>query len=513
MMPGQFSGNKKIAKNTIALYIRMGVTMLITFFTTRITLEILGVDDYGLNNVVASVVSMLGFLNGSMGSAVQRFFSVEIGKNNQVNLARVFGTGLYLHTIVAVITFIFAELFAIFFLSKLNIPTDRLVAAKFVFQISIVSFVLNILNVPFQALLKAHEEFTKIAVLDVISAVLRLAVLFLLYDIKYDKLVALSLLNFAVTLTNISIIVVFAKKHDEVKFKLLRDRALVKKMLSFISMLIFTVLASVLNKQGIVIIVNLFFGLTINAAYAVASQVSHMLETFAMNFKQAVVPQLMQAYATNDMSRMNKLIFLGTKVTFLLMMLISIPIIVEAEYILKIWLKEPPDHASVFTILIVIGVNINTFYYFIYQAVHASGRIKKQQILTSISYIVSIGIIYLLFKQGASYYYAAIIPIIFSIIRNIIVIYNAIDTINLNVKHFVTSVILPCMVMALILSVLPFIFTFIIDISLLRFLLILSVNAILVVILGFFIVLDNEERTVLLVALRTNLRQKVKLHH
>lgn len=491
------SGNKRIAKNTIALYIRMGITMLISFFTTRITLEILGVDDFGLNNVVASVVSMFGFINGSMGTAVQRFFSIEIGKNNHKFLERVFGTGLYLHTIVAGITFVLTELFAIFFLSKLNIPPERLFAAHCVFQISIVSLVLNILNVPFQALLKAHEEFSKIAVLDVLRAVLKLGVLFLLYRIQYDKLVALSLLNFAVTIIYISIIVAFARKYSEAKFKLLRDKVLVKKMLSFISMLIFTVLASVFNKQGIVIIVNLFFGLTINAAYAVAFQVSQMLDTFAMNFKQAVVPQLMQAFGANDISRMNKLIFLGTKVTFLLMMLISIPVLFEADYILRIWLKEPPEHASVFTMLIVIGVNINTFYYFIYQAVHASGRIKKQQILTTISYLVSVGVIYLAFKIGANFYYAAIIPILFSLVRNIIVIISAVETINFKVKHYFSNVILPCAGIVLALIITPLALTYFIDTSLLRLIIVLTSNTLLLAVLGYYMVLNKEERAIL----------------
>lgn len=494
---GSSPSNNKIAKNTIALYIRMGITMLISFFTTRITLEILGVDDFGLNNVVASVVSMFGFINGSMGTAVQRFFSIEIGKNNHCFLTRVFGTSLYLHTIVAGITFILTEFFAIFFLSKLNIPTERLFAAHCVFQISIVSLVLNILNVPFQALLRAREEFSKIAILDVLQAVLKLGVLFLLYRIQYDKLISLSLLNFAITIVYISIIVVFAKKFNETKIKLLRDNELVKKMLSFISMLIFTVLASVFNKQGIVIIVNLFFGLTINAAYAIAFQVSHMLETFAMNFKQAVVPQLMQAFGANDISRMNKLIFLGTKVTFLLMMLISIPIIFETDYILKIWLKEPPEHASIFTILIIIGVNINTFYYFIYQAVHASGKIKKQQILTSISYIFSIAVIFLSFKMGANFYYAAIIPILFSIIRNVVVIYSAVDSINFKVKQYFLSVLVPCISLVFILTLVPFLVKYLMVASLLRLVLILLFTTIQLAVFGYFMVLNNEERRTL----------------
>ena len=496
-MISQSSGNKKIAKNTIALYIRMGITMLISFFATRITLEILGVEDYGLNNVVASVVSMFGFINGSLGTAVQRFFSIEIGKKNHEMLARVFGTSLFLHTLVAGVTFLLLELFAFFFLSKLSIPPDRLWAAHFVFQTSIVSLVLNILSVPHQALLKAREEYSKIAVLDVLRAVFSLASLILLYRIQYDKLVALSLLNLVVTFFYISAFVVYARKYIEASFRLYIDKELIQEMLSFISMLIFTVLASVLNKQGIVVLVNLFFGLTLNAAYAVAFQVSNMLDSFAMNFKQAVVPQLMQAYGANDLTRMNKLMFLGTKVTFLLMMFISIPLIVETDYILKTWLKEPPEYAYVFTFLIVIGVNINTFYYFVYQSVHASGRIKMQQILISLSYILSVTVIFVSFKVGANFYYAVIIPIFFSIIRNVIVIYSAIKTINLKAFNYFSQVVLPCIVLVLVIIPFQLVVKLLLESSFIRLVLVLSANSIFVTVIGYLLVLNREDRAVL----------------
>src|SRR5690554_873181 len=496
-MSEQSLGNKRIAKNTMALYVRMGITMFLSFFTTRITLDILGFDDFGLNNVVASVVSMFGFINGSMGTAVQRFFSIEIGKNNHKLLARVFGTGLYLHLIVAGITFLLSELFALFFLSKLNIPPERLLAAHWVFQISIVSLVLNILLVPFQALLRAHEAFSKIAMLDVLRAVLKLAVLLLLYRIQYDKLVALSLLNFGITLIYISIIILFARKFEEARFRLLRDKELMSRMLRFISMLVFTVLTALLNKQGIVILVNLFFGLTINAAYAVAFQVSQMLETFAMNFKQAVVPQLMQSFGAKDFGRMNKLIFLGTKVTFLLMVLISIPLIFESEYILKVWLKEVPGHAAMFTVLIAIGVNVNTFYYFVYQAVHASGKIRQQQVLSSVSYLLSVAVIYLSFKWGAGFYYAAIVPIGFGVLRNIIVLKSAATAIGFRVRPYLLKVLVPCFGLVLLLLLLPALFVLLLDASLGRLLLILSANTLSAVGLGYYLVLNKEERLVL----------------
>jgi O-antigen/teichoic acid export membrane protein len=493
-MTFQSTGNKKIAKNTVALYTRMGITMFISFFTTRITLEILGVEDFGLNNVVASVVTMFGFINGSMGTAVQRFFSIEIGKNNHSYLARVFGTGLYLHTIVAGITFILTEIFALFFLSKLNIPAERLFAAHIVFQISIISLVLNIVNVPFQALLRAHEEFSKIAILDVFQAILKLVVLFLLYQIQYDKLIIYSLLNFTITVIYISIIVVFAKKYNDAKFKLNRDKELMKEMLSFISMLLFTVLASVLDKQGIVVLVNLFFGLTINAGYAIAFQASQILDTFAMNFKQAVVPQLMQSYGANDTRRVNKLIFMGTKVTFFLMILISIPVIFESEYILKIWLKEPPKFASKFTILILISTNINTFSYFVYQAVHASGKIKMQQILTTASYLFSVLTIYLVFNLGGNFYYAVYIPIVFSIVRNWIIVHCAKVTIALDVKFYLNQVIGRSFLLVIFLGIPSMIIIQLLDESFLRLLTLFAANAISLLIGGYFLLFDSMER-------------------
>ena len=186
-----FQINKdKIAKNTVALYIRMGITMLISFFATRVTLQVLGVEDYGLNNLVGGIVAMFSFINSSMGTAVQRFYSIEIGKKDDGKLKRVFSAGLYCHIVVALITFLLTEIFAIFFLSKLQIPPERMLAAHIVFQTSIVQMLLNILSVPYSALLRARERFSSTAIIDIIQAVLRLGVLYLLFIISFDKLIS-----------------------------------------------------------------------------------------------------------------------------------------------------------------------------------------------------------------------------------------------------------------------------------------------------------------------------------
>lgn len=493
-MPHLSLENRRIAKNTFALYTRMGVTMVISFFTTRITLQVLGVEDYGLNNLVSSVVSMFGFINASMGTAVQRFFSIEIGKNRIDSLSKIFGSGFYLHVIVAIITFIIAEIFAVFFLSKFNIPSERLFAAHVVFQISAFSLVVNILNVPFLALLRAREEFSKVAILDVVQALMRLGVLFLLYRIDYDKIIALSGLNFGVSLFYVFGIVLLAKRFKEARFRIIRNREQVNQMVRFISMLLLTVLASVLNKQGIVILVNLFFGLAINAAYAIAFQVSQIMETFTMNFKMSVVPQLMSAYGSNEMDRMNKLMFLGTKVTFLLMMIVSIPIIYESNYILNIWLEEPPRYASKFTILILISTNIDTFSYFVYQAVHASGNIKMQQILTSASYLISVFTIYFVFNYSGNFYYAVYIPIVFSIVRNWIIVHCAKATIALDVKYYLNQVIGRSFLLVIFLGIPSTVLIYLLEESFLRFLTIFVANAISILIGGYFLLFDSLER-------------------
>jgi O-antigen/teichoic acid export membrane protein len=489
------SGNIRIAKNTVALYIRMGITMLISFFTVRITLDVLGVEDYGLNNVVASIVTMFGFINGSMGTSVQRFISIEIGKKNEQALSKVFSTGLYLHVVVALITLVIAEIFAFFFLSKLNIPSDRLFAAHFVFQVSIFTLILHVLNVPFSALLRAREQFTIIAVLDIIKSVFQLGVLYLLYNIEYDKLVVLSTLNFGLSMLYIGSITFIACKFKEVSFRLVVELSYLTKMLKFMSMLVLTVLASVINNNGIIILVNLFFGLTINAAYAIAFQVSTVMNTFAMNFKQSVVPQLMAAFGANDRVRMNKLIFLGTKITFLLMLLITIPVIFESNYILSLWLKEPPQHAAALTSLILISLNINTFSYFVYQAVLASGDINRQQILTSISYVVSIAIIYLAYKIGGNFLYAIYIPLFFSFIRNLIILYSARKAIDLDIKYYVVHVVGRSMLLVGVLCFLIYAFREMIDVPFFRLTITLLISFLFVTIGGYYFLLNKSERT------------------
>lgn len=493
---------KKIAQNTIALYVRLGITMVISFFTARVTLEQLGVDDYGLNNLVGSIVSMLSFLNGSMGTAVQRFYSIEIGKGNEKALSTVFGVGLSLHCIIAAITFVLAEVFAIFFLEMMNIPADRLHAAHFVLQISIVSLVLNIINVPYAALLRAREMFSQTAMIEIVQSFMRLGVLYLLVTIDYDKLIVLSFLNLGVTIYFISSLTWLALKFRESHVLPSWDSGLVRQMLSFISMLVITVLAQLLKVQGLVFLINLFFGLAINAAYAVAVNVSNMVNNFITSFKQSVVPQMMASYGAGDLKTMHSLIDSGTKITFLLLMLMSVPVIYEANFILTLWLKTPPEHSAELVRLVLIYINIASFSYFHYQGVHATGKIVNQQLWMSLTYVINVALIYIAFKIGMSYEFAIYINMLISIIQVVVNLLFAHRCFEYNVSTFLKNLMIPCSIVIMIVCIIEQIIVSTLDDSVLRFFLVLFSSALLLFILGYYYVLSESERQKVLMLIK-----------
>lgn len=482
--------------------------MFISFFTARVTLQQLGVEDYGLNNLVGSIVSMFSFINGSMGTAVQRFYSIEIGKNNEGRLGRVFGVGLYLHVIVAAITLVLAEVFAVFFLHKMNIPAERMVAAQVVFQISVISLVLNIINVPYSALLRAREMFSKTAIIDVVQSLLRLVVLYLLVHINFDKLITLSLLNLGITLFYVCSLFFLARRFEETHNPPLRDKELIKQMLSFISMLLVTVLAQLLKTKGIVVLINLFFGLVINAAYAVAVQVSHTVNTFVVNFKQSMVPQMMSAYGAGDKQAMQKIINMGTKITFLLMLMISVPVIFEGQFILNIWLGTPPEHSSRLVVLVLLAINISSFTYFHYQGVHATGKILGQQIWISSSYVLNVAIILLAFKLGAGFESALYVNMVVSAFQCCVNLYYSKICYDYNIRDFVRHTLLPCVLTVLVIVSVLLPMVLLIHPSVERFFMVSCVAEGLIGVLGYFMVLDTIERKRLLEFLRKVKKKK-----
>ena len=502
---------KKIAKNTISLYIRQIITMFISFFTVRVTLNQLGVEDYGLNNLVGSIVSMFSFINGSMGTAVQRFYSYEIGKNNQGSLKRIFGTGLYLHLLVALITLVISEVFAFFFLERMNIPRQRLFAAQVVFQISIFTLILGIITVPYSALLRSRELFSKTALIEVIQAFLRLANLSLLVFLSFDKLIVLSILNLMVSAAGILAFVLLARKFEETHTYPIYDKTIIRQMMKFVSLLLLTVLSSLVNTQGIVMLINIFFGLTVNAAYAVAVQVQNAVNTFVTNFKASMVPQIMASYGAGDFKTMHTMIDIGTKITFVMLLMVTYPLMFSAQWILTVWLKNPPEYSASLVIFTLISINIGSFTYVHGQGIHASGDISKQQIWLSSTYLGTIVITFILFKIGMNFYTALFINMGIGILQNIVNVYYATKCFNYSLKNFVNN-ILSRVCLFTVITLCIFLIEYrlaITEIS--KFIVFLITDMIIVPILSFVIVFNKDERG-FVHTLLLNKFSKISLH-
>ena len=486
--------SKKIAKNTITQYVRLAITMLISFFTVRVTLEQLGVQDYGLNNLVGSIVTMFSFINGSMGTAVQRFYSCEIGRENNERLKKIFGVGVFLHLAVAFVTLLLIEIFAVFFLEKMNIPPERMFAAHIVFQASALTLCLGIVTVPYSALLRAREMFSQTAMVEIIQAFLRLGVLYLLIVLPFDKLITLSLLNLAVSAAGILAFVVMARRFAETHSRPIYDKPLIKEMLGFISFLLLTVLAQLMNTQGVVMLINLFFGLTINAAYAVAVQVQHAVNAFVLGFKSSMVPQIMASYGAEDLKSMHRLVNFGTKITFLMLLMITLPIVFSAQWILELWLKNPPQYAAELVSLTLISINISSFTYFHYQGVHASGKIAKQQIWMSSLFVVSIAVIFILFKLSMSFYTAIFVNMVVGALQCCVNLYYAKQRFEYSLWQFAKEILVPSMIMVAICAAVMKGCVSLVESGFFKFICSMGIDLLVVPFVAFYVLFEKNER-------------------
>ena len=341
------SNTSRIAKNTLLLYFRMLLTMGVSLYTSRVILNALGIEDYGIYNVVGGVVAMFGILSGSLSVAISRFITFELGKGDLDKLKRIFCTSVNIQVILIAIITILMETIGIWFLNnKMVIPEERLAAANWVFQFSVITFALNLLSVPYNAVIIAHEKMSAFAYISIIDVTLKLIVAFIIAYNPFDKLVYYGLLIMICGVINRSIYAIYSKRHfEEATYRMIFDKGLMKEMFGFAGWNYFGSSAYVLNTQGVNMLLNTFFGVTVNAARGVAVQVNAAVSHFIDNFMTAVTPQITKSYATNDRDYCFKLVNKGAKYGFFLMLLMSLPIFLETETILNLWLKNPPENS------------------------------------------------------------------------------------------------------------------------------------------------------------------------
>lgn len=444
-MDSHQENNRRIAKNTIVLYVRMIFVLLVALYTSRVLLDVLGVEDYGVYNVVGGVVTMLGFFNGAMVSSTQRFFSFAIGQGDTDQLNRNYSTILLIQGGLCLLVILLAETLGLWFVrTYLVIPPDRVVAALWVYHFAILSFVITMLQVPYTALLITHERMTPYAYISIGDVGLKLLTVIALPYVPADKLKVYAVLLFAVALITFSVYLIYCKrKFTEVRFVKHRDKGLFRTLLSYMGWNLWGNSATVIMNQGVNILLNIFFGPVVNAARAIAYQVNGALTQLVTNFQLAMNPQIVKSYARGDMDYMHSLIYRGAKLSFFLMFVIALPVGIEADTLLGIWLKEVPAHTVLFTRLVLIQACIDSVSGPLMIAAQASGDIKKYQMYVGGLLILNLPISYIALKRGAPAEAVFIVAIIIAIIALIIRLVILRPLVNLSPKVFTLGVLAP----------------------------------------------------------------------
>lgn len=394
--------NRRIAKNTLMLYFRMFISTIVGLYTSRIVLQTLGVIDYGIYNVVGGIISMMTFLNSAMVAASQRYLSFELGRNDLIRLKRVFCTSINIHASICVIAFIIAETVGLWFVNcKLLIPADRMYAANWVYQASILTFVINVMSVPYNSAIVAHEKMSAFAYISILDVTLKLLIVYMLLIIPLDKLIIYSILMVCVTfLIRLCYTLYCKRKFQECTYHFIFDQLLFREMFSFAGWSIIGNLGFSFKNQLSNIILNLFFGPSVNAARGVAMQVSAHVKTFAHSFTMALNPQITKQYAAGNIDASRKLVYAGSRYTFYLLMLISIPVIINIDYILYLWLGIVPKFTSQFVVFTIITSLIYAMSECITKSIQATGRIKWFQIGISFIMLSELPIAWILLELG-----------------------------------------------------------------------------------------------------------------
>jgi len=416
-MANSIQNNKRVAKNTLYLYFRTLFVMAITIFTSRVILDVLGVDDYGIYNVVGGFVSMFSVLSGTLTAASQRYLAYELGKEEQ-NIGRIFSTTLIIHFILAIIILLLLESLGLWFVNyKMNIASERLYAANWVFQCSVLTFFINIISIPYNASIIAYERMSAFAYISIFEVVLKLVAVYLLYYLPYDSLIVYALFMLFVATILRLLYGMYCKRHfPECHLSASYDRRVFKEMLGFCGWNFVGSTAAVLNSQGINLLINLFFGVALNAARGIASQVDNAINTFVQNFMMALNPQITKSYAAKDFEYVNRMIILGTKFAFFLFWIICLPVYLNTDFILGVWLKKVPDYASLFIRLGLIYNLCQNLSQCLYTTMLATGNIKKYQIIVGGLSLMAFPVTYIFFRIGLPAEWGYWSMIIFSVI-------------------------------------------------------------------------------------------------
>lgn len=488
--------SKRIAKNALFLYCRMLLTMIVSLYTSRVVLDALGVEDYGIYNVVGGVVTIFGFLNSSMISTTQRYITFELGRGNLAQLQRTFNTSQLIHGLISLLVVILAETVGLWFLvNKMQIPLERTNAMFWVYQCSVISAVVIIMSVPYNAAIVAYEKMNAFAFISILEVSLKLIIVYLLVLSPFDKLIFYAILMVVVQILIRIYYSWYCNRYfSEMRFRLYYNKGLFKEMISFAGWNLFGNIAAIAFTQGLNVLLNIFFGPTVNAARGIAVQVQGAISKFSASFQMALNPQITKSYAKNELQYMHGLIYRSGKFSFLLLLLLSLPIFMRTDLILSFWLKNVPEYTANFVRLMIFSTIIDAMANPLMLAAAATGRVKHYQSIIGGLMLIILPISYFVLKLGCSPESVFFVHLCICGIAFIVRLFIIRPMIRLSLREYFQNVIFKCFVVLVLAIPFPLIFSFFLDSSFFSFIVICFTCALSVIGSSYFMGLNRAER-------------------
>ena len=495
-MSFQSNNNKRIAKNTLLLYFRMLFMMVVSLYTSRVILNALGVEDFGIYNVVGGVVAMFSVISGSLSGAISRFITYELGKGDQSKLNKIFSASVTIQLLLSLIIVVLIESVGVWFLNtKMTIPETRITAANWVLQFSIITFVINLISVPYNAAIIAHERMSAFAYISILEAVGKLVIAFLIIYSPIDRLVYYAILMCAVAVIVRLTYGHYCKKHfAECTYHFHWDKEILYKMFSFAGWNFIGAASGVLRNQGGNIVINLFCGPTVNAARGIANQVNTAVSGFVNNFMTALNPQITKSYATGDNHYMMTLVYQGARLSFYMLLFLSLPILLNTHYILVLWLKLIPEHTVSFVQLTLTFAMCESISYPLITAMLATGNIRNYQLVVGGLQLFNLPVSYALLRVGFIPETVLIVAIVISQLCLLARLIMLRSIIHLSFWQFIKKVYFNITIVAVLASIVPLFISFYVKETFGSFLLI-SIVAVLCSSLSiYFVGCTKEER-------------------
>lgn len=496
MLENSKNNSKALAKNTLFLYGRTLFSMLISLYTSRVILKYLGVEDYGIYNAVGGIVAMFSLISGSLSTSISRNLTFELGRDDKNRLNKFFSMGINIQLIIIAVVVILAETVGLWFLnSHMIIPENRIVAANWIFQFSLLTFTFNLISIPYNASIIAHEKMGAFAYIGIFEILLKLLVVFLIVFSPIDRLIAYGFLLLCVSVLIRSIYQIYCRRHFvECVYHFTTDKEIFHEMFGFAIWNFIGSSSSILRTHGVNILLNIFFGPVVNAARAVANQVNHAVNTFVSNFMTALTPQITKSYARGDFDYLLNCIYKGSKFSFFLLYFLSLPVLIETDYILQLWLEKVPDTTVNFVRYILLFSLVDTYSRSLINANNATGDIKLYQLVIGGLNLTVLPIAYILLKLGAPAESTVLVSIVVALI-------GFYPRIYFNKKHFpvtyidfTTKVILPTIVVSVVGFIAPYITCCILPKTILSLLLVVIVSCISSVSCIYLFGCTSEER-------------------